>query len=180
MRTFVNRLIAAGALSGLALAAAPAEALVISGSPSETTVATGDAVSLTLTASQLNALVAGFDIDVAYNAGVLSFDTATFGLALGDPAAFEALTVTNPSPGVVEVAEVSLLSAGDLAALQTGPTFELAQLDFTATGPGAANFSLPSISAVDPNGTPIPEPATLSLFAGGLPILLRLRRRANG
>ncbi|MBV8653303.1 MAG: PEP-CTERM sorting domain-containing protein, partial [Alphaproteobacteria bacterium] len=96
--------------------------------------------------------------------------------ALGDPTLFEAIGVAQIlSPGEIEIAETSLLSTDDLAALQAGgPPFDLADLSFTALGSGPVTFGL--VSAVGVTGN-VPEPASWSLLLIGLPLVAALRRR---
>jgi hypothetical protein len=170
-----------GGLSLLGAAGAQADTmqtLPLTTTSSQTSVAAGDNITLDLSTSGLGTTLGAFDIMISYNPALLSFNSAatTFGLALGDTNVFEALGLAQIlSPGLLEVAETSLLSTDDLAALQAGgPPFDLADLPFTALGTGPVTFDV--VSAVGVTGD-VPEPATWSLLLAGLPLVVRLRRR---
>lgn len=124
-------------------------------------------------------IVSAYDIDVAYDAGQLSFVNWVFSLNLGSPLVDEILDAS--APGLVDIYSVSLLGDGDLFTLQGGSSVVLGTLTFTGTdfsslafvnwGPtndvkGAGN------RVIIPGGQ-IPEPATyglvgLALLAAGV------------
>ncbi len=184
MSTLRNRALAAAAIAALGFVfAAPAEALTIAAMPSATQVAIGDVEQLSLNISGLGStLLGGFDIKLSYDPKLLSFDPASagavsFGPGLGDVGAFEAIpSVSLRAPGLIEVAEVSLLDSSGLAALQGGGSFDLADLFFAASGDGQPVFALSSVQLVDAAGLPVPEPASWLLLAG-LPLGAALRWR---
>ena len=113
--------------------------------------------------------VGTFDLDVSFDPSILSPTNVTFGPFLGDPDLAEALTNSNFLPGVVDFAELSLLSPSELDVLQPG-AFSLATLAFDTLGPGSSPFVFTQIIVDDAFGNklPIPEPATGLLLAAGL------------
>jgi hypothetical protein len=180
-----------------AFAGRDASALTLSFAPSALSAGIGDPILVDVVVSDLGTdLVAGFDLDVTYDASVLTATGVGFGLNLGDPAAFEAFTdVILAIPGTVDFAEVSLLDAAQLAALQTGPSFTLATLQFDVIGAGVS----PLAYRLDANnlivGPPgnvldvvvrggsvvavVPEPTAALLFAVGVVFAGLQTRRAR-
>jgi hypothetical protein len=149
--------------------------------PSSATVTTGNTVNVNVSISGLSnpPSVGAFDLDVGFNPAILSPTAVTFGPFLGDPLLFEALTGFDfGTPGIVEFAEVSLLSPSELDALQS-PSFSLATLSFRATSNGTSPFMFVGNQRVDDafgNKLRIPEPATAFLLGLGLIALLIIRR----
>ena len=128
--------------------------------------------------------VGAFDLAVSYDAGLLSFAAVSFSPLLGDVSLSEALTGFSLSPGIVEFAEVSLLTPAQLDALQS-PNFMLTTLSFQALESGTATFSFASGVVDDAFGdklTEIPEPRTLHFLGSALAgwLVLAGRRRASG
>jgi hypothetical protein len=116
------------------MAQAPvAHAALLSLQPDITHASTGDTISLDLVVSELGDFspdsLGAFDVYVNYDASVLSFTDYTLGILLGDIITFTALDFSSSTAGEVNVAEVSLLSAASLDALQPGE-FILASLRF--------------------------------------------------
>ena len=65
-----------------------------------------------------------FDLDVIFDPTILSFDSVTFGLLLGDPSLGEAITVEDAStPGTVNLFEVSLLEGDAVTCFFCIPPF---------------------------------------------------------
>jgi Cohesin domain len=186
MTAMLIRIALAGAL-GLLAAARPAEALVISTSPgTQAGITSGSTVAVTVSASGLGSDVLGaYDVSLGYSASLLAFIGVSFGTALGDPSLLQAITSTGGGAGVAEFADVSLLTAAQLQALQPS-TFPLATLSFQAIGNGTATFSLASATAADaagrplPVSAPIPEPCTALLLgiAAGLGVAAARTRPA--
>lgn len=123
--------------------------------------------------------VGAFDLDVTYDASMLSPGDVVFGPFLGDASLSETLTDITFSPGLVDFAAVSLLPSTDLDALQPD-SFRLATLQFTATGYGASLLTFTQTIVDDAFGakienttnigriTSIPEPSGWVLLAIGL------------
>src|SRR5262245_35911032 len=96
----------------------PSEAISIDFSPATQSVTLGDTFTMNLVVSGLEAvtpaeIVSAYDLDVTYNAALFAATGVTFGTSLG--LSFQA---SNLSSGLVDLAEVSLESDLDLAALQ--------------------------------------------------------------
>lgn len=120
-------------------------------------------------------IVSAYDLDVAYNTAVLSFTSVAFGSALGGPA--DSLQASGAAGGIVDAAELSLLSDADLATLQGGGPVGLVTITFALLGEG--DYGLAFIwdqfndvkgrdnRIIIPGGQ-VPEPTTLALFGLGL------------
>jgi len=162
-----------------------AEAISLALAPSAASVSLGDAVNVDVNIAGLASggppSVGAFDLDVAFDPSVLSPTGVAFGPFLGNPLLFEALTDFKFStPGIVDFAEVSLLSPFELDVLQPA-TFSLATLSFTAIGSGTSQFNFAGdIRVDDPFGNKlsisIPEPATVILLGLGFIALCIIRR----
>src|SRR5260370_21240663 len=128
---------------------ANAECLQISSS--SVTVTHGNPVTLSLLIHGIGpppaTEVGSFDILVGFNQALVMPAEVTFGSFLGDPNAFEALTLSMFTAKDVEAVEVSLLTNNQLDALQTTSGFSLANISFNALGSGGANFTY--------NGAPV-------------------------
>jgi hypothetical protein len=132
--------------------------------------------------------VGAFDLDVSFDPALLSPTDVTFGPFLGDPAFLEALTDFQFFPGVVDLAEVSLLLTVELDALQP-ESFTLATLTFNPLGVGTSPLIFFQVIVDDPFGgkldivpgegsvTITPEPSTLLLLGSGVMGLALWRRR---
>ena len=159
--------------------AVPAHAISIDLVPSQATFNAGDIVTVDVVISGSTAngppSVGTFDLDVAYDSGLLGALGVAFGLLLGDPGLFEALTDFNLLAGTVDLAELSLLTPAELDALQPD-TFALATLTFIALAPGEASFEFTQVIVDDAFGNllignKVPEPATPALLLGALVLL---------
>lgn len=123
--------------------------------------------------------IGAFDLNIAYDATVLSATAVTFGSFLGDPD-HEALSAFDLStPGNVNVAQTSLLPADELDALQPN-NFKLATISFIGLADAAqTSFQLVGDLRVDDafgNKLPVPEPGTWATIAIGLLLIASLRR----
>jgi hypothetical protein len=157
--------------------------------PGTTSANTGDLISLDLVISGLGnfapASLGAFDISIAFDNTALSFTGYSLGGYLGNVALSEAIDAgTGATGGTVNAAEVSLLSAAGLDALQPG-AFTLATLNFTVinlSGGAATQLSvLPGAVLANAFGGPlevttsgpariqsVPVPGTLLLLIIGL------------
>jgi len=184
----------------LCLTSLSASALILTLEPAFQEAQPGDTVSVDLVASDLPPdAIGGFDIDIAYDLGALSFLGYTLGGTLGD-ILFEAIDFSfGDLGGVVNVAELSLLPTLELVALQAPPgPIVLAALDFMVDvlAPGNSTFldifpfSISSGDGIDLTPvtmnagaeihntvTAVPEPTTLSLLGFGLAGIAWIRRR---
>ena len=180
------------ALAALAasLVALPRDAAAISLelAPAALSPAVGDSFAVSVVVGGLGAVgsapsVGAFELSLDYDEALLDLVGVDFGLLLGDPTAGEAFTDFVPGAGSVDVAEVSLLAAAALDALQPA-SFTLATVTFKASAAGESVLSLGAPVVSDANGRAlgiqllgsarvtagapaVPEPAALVTFATG-------------
>jgi hypothetical protein len=119
--------------------------------------------------------VSTFDLDLAYDGTLFSFNNVVFGPGLGDESQSESRSGFTPSLGLINVWEYSLLDVSGLEALQ-GSSVVLAKFEFTASKHGVGGFDLLLNTLGDGYGDPIPavliggqvssidEPPTIWLF----------------
>jgi hypothetical protein len=120
----------------VALASAAPQAAVVSLTPISSTLSSGQSVVVEVVVSGLDSgqALAGFDLDLVYDPGVLAVRSATFGGALGAEGV-DLFSSAVLSAGRADLAAVSLLAELDLLALQT-TSFSIATLVFDALAPG--------------------------------------------
>lgn len=182
---------------GLLLALAPAGsgAITIGLAPAVVTGTVGLAFDLDVVVSGLGNGVApslgAYDLDITFDPTLLTFDSTSFGGGLGAGS----LQFSGAAAGVVDLAEVSLLSPAQLDALQSD-SFVLATLRFTPIAEGTSSLGFSQAIAGDGFGAPlqvttggarvvaegvIPEPGALALFAlGALAVARATRVAARG
>ena len=189
------------------LPAPAAFAITIGFDPSSQSVGLGDAISVDVVFSDLgDEVISAYDLDITYDASVIDATGVIFTTALGDELFFEVFNAFDISTaGVVDLAQLSLLSDATLAALQPGDAVEVATLAFDAIGAGTAELGfvfddlndvkgrnaavLPVVGEVgsifvEGNGgggqAPVPEPSAAILFAvGAILVRGRMRRRPS-
>ncbi len=179
-----------------AFAVRDASALALSFSPSPVSAGIGNSVLVDVVVSDLGTdLVAGFDLDVIYDPSVLLATNVVFGVHLGNPALFEAFTDFDlATAGRVDFAELSLLDAAQLGAIQTG-SFTLATLQFDVVGAGMSSLAYlfdannlligatgEVLDVVGRNGSVVavvPEPTAALLFVVGFALVGLHTRRAR-
>lgn len=168
-----------------------AHAVVIELSPVEQDVELGNSVSIDINISGLGDgsadSLGAFDLDLLYDSSLLDFNSVVFGDQL-DPFGLGSVTSVDSSvSGIVNIFELSLDSASDLDAFQTG-SFTLATVTFDSLLTGTAELSLGDTLLSDAYGSvllprqtgnasvsiSVPEPQTLLLL---LPMLLLISRR---
>jgi hypothetical protein len=183
-------------LLGLALAAPPAGAISIALLPATVDATVGDAFDLEVVVSGVGTSSLGaYDLDVTFDDSLLSFSSLDFGALLGGPVDSIQVPATLGA-GVIDFAEISLLSHAELQALQ-GDSFTLATLHFTVDAAGTSTVaisqalaaggetggalpvtSLGSARVTGVAAGAVPEPGAAALF--GLGLLAVLRRAARG
>ena len=174
----------------VSLTAAPAGAVQLDFQPSTQTVNVGDTASVDIVVSNRGGVSIGaFDLGIGFDPALLAPVDVTFGSALGDPTVFEALTDVTVSSGVVDLAEVSLLSPPALDALQTTDQLLLATVDFVAMGSGISSLTFVSVDLKDALAnelipllgsaqvTSVPQPPGLLLLVSAAAALAALTRR---
>lgn len=153
-----------------------AQATVVSLFPSVATVAAGSQVNVDVVVSGLGVgqVVGGFDLDIVFDAAVLSASSVAFGSALGVDGV-DQFTNAVLSTGRIDFAAISLLAGLDLSALQSG-SFSIAQLRFNALVPGLTDIKFdlltaPGLLFSDEFGNAMPvavgSQATVTVTAGG-------------
>ena len=174
-----------------------AEAIILDFVPASQTVVGGQSVAVDIVISGLARppSVGAFDLDVSFDPSILTPVDVVFGPFLGDPLLFEAITGFSFPPGIVDLAEVSLLLPTDLDSLQPG-SFSLATLFFTASGEGISPLVFSEVIVDDAFGDKlevvagtgsvevVPEPSTALLLGTALAALgacqWRRRRQLSG
>jgi hypothetical protein len=168
---------------------APVYAITIDIIPETYEVTVGTPVNVDIAISGLGDIsspsVGTFDIDIAFDPGVLSFDSVTFGDQLDLFGLGDIRSVDTGISGMVSLFELSLDSASDLDAFQMS-AFTLATLTFDSHTIGTSAISLALNALGDSNGdllmatmqdgsinviaapTGVPEPATWLLVGLGL------------
>jgi hypothetical protein len=179
-----------------------ASAVTLSLLPETQTATSGDMISLDLVIDGLGDFapdsLGAFDVDITYDTSLLSFQSYSLGWDLGDLSLFEAIDTSGGegNPGVIDIAEISLLSSVELDAMQSSG-FILASLDFSVDALMAGNSTTVSIdpllmlsdgfgNLLTLEGTtdalisaPVPVPSTLILFSSGL-LFLGVARKYSG
>jgi hypothetical protein len=177
-----------------------AHSALISIQPDFTLASEGDSISLDLVVSELGDFgtdsLGAFDLFVGFDASVLSFTNYFLGDFLGDVGLAEAIDASSGDVGgAVSLAEVSLLSAIDLDALQPDE-FILATLEFDVINLAAGAMTQLSVmsgavladafgEAIAVTGmesasvTGVPVPGTGLLLLASLFAWLTLKRRQS-
>ncbi len=177
-----------------------ASAISLIFSPSSETVYVGESFDVDVVVSGLDAageIVSAFDLDVLYDASVLSATAVQFSGNLGE-VNVDTFTSVFLTPGIIDFAELSLLSNSELALLQPDDSVLLASLSFLSLAEGVSSlvfdpitFPGVDVKGLDPFSTfdlsnttgegvatvlaRIPEPGTVLLMIGGLLGMLSLK-----
>ncbi|MDJ0789779.1 MAG: cohesin domain-containing protein [Myxococcota bacterium] len=131
-------------LASILLAADASLGLAIELNPPAQKIASGETTMVRIVASGLGGeIVSAYDLDLTYDPAILAAVSVSFGPLLGDPALFQVIESFDVSTdGVVDFAQLSLLSDTALLALQTPPAFTLAVVEFRAIGSGTSPLAL--------------------------------------
>ncbi|GGO74137.1 cohesin domain-containing protein [Bowmanella pacifica] len=149
------------------------------------------------------AYLGAWDVDIAFDASILSFSSATFDFGVDSFGCIPGITCDAVlAPGLLDIYEFSLDDIATLMANQDGlgNMFRLASIDFVAIGEGLSSLSFtgPFLTFGDEQGgaispilrdasvcigangcTQIPEPAGLLLFVGGLLLVAQARKTSK-
>jgi hypothetical protein len=176
------------------------EAVSIGLSPSPVATSVGGAFTVDLVVAGLGAGVhpalGSYDLDVAFDASLLSLDGVSFGDLLRDGSVLDSLQdAFEVVAGSWNVSELSFLSPSELLGQQ--PTsFTLATLSFSALAPGTTSVTLSGIAGDEEGdeipdvqfgaarveiggGAVVPEPGAALLFAFGALAVARARRQVR-
>jgi hypothetical protein len=165
--------------------------------PQHSVAISGSTVSADILVSGLGGgaspALGAFQFDVLFQPSIASVTAVDFGLSLGDPSLFAAITFWDATLGPLSVASTSLLPPADLVASQAA-SFVLATVHFVAGSAGVTPLDFSAVVLSSEDGTILPftsesgsitvlapEPATAALLAGtlaGAVLLRRLRQRS--
>lgn len=187
MKKFIMLTLLAGLLQLPGITSALA--ISIGFQPGSQTVNLGSPATVDIVVSNLvgGEIVSAFDLDINYNSSILNPTSVVFGGQLGDPLLLEALTSFNLSTlGVIDLAEVSLLTDPQIATLQGGGSVILASLFFNSIGVGTSDLTFTfdlfnNVTGLNANlltltenpgsitvvSSSVPEPGTYLLLAPG-------------
>ena len=138
----------------------------------------GTQAQVQIVASGFSTPVGAFDLAVVFDAPTVTYRSFTFGNSLGDPGSEAVTAITQTGSGIIDAADISLLSANALQSLQQG-NFELGSIDLSLTRIGGSLVTIIGMVS-DASGNPIkvsfgqtfvgsvPEPSTWMLFLPGL------------
>jgi len=188
----IRNLVAALAATVVAQSAAGA---TIGFEPTAQSVGLGNPVTVDVWVRDLGGeIVSAYDLDILYDATLVNALGVSFGSGLGDAATFEVLESFDvDTPGIVDLAQVSLLSDADLLGLQGGDEVRLGTLVFETLAEGTTTLAFHFDAVNDIKGANavilavvgeegsievIPEPSTGLLVGLGL-MLLASRRSAR-
>jgi len=182
----------AAILMGLCLCSVLANATPIEFVPADQTVDLGDQVLVDIVVTPDDVSIAAFDFIVNYDATILSVFSVVFGNSLDGGLSLSLQDIVDFGSGMLNLAELSLLSVSDLADLQSTDSFVLASIVFDTLILGTSNLSFTgnifgspgffvdaggvaiatepgsgSITVVQPPVT-VPEPPTWMLLIAGL------------
>lgn len=171
--------------------AGSASAVLLSFQQSSLNVPVGNSFSVDLMISGLEDSVSTFDVNILFDPTQMAFVGYALDAFLGDATAGEALDLSlgEMGSGIIDLAELSLLTDMELATLQAD-SFRLASLNFFCIAMGTSVIEVDNLDLglvvgnglgldlstevgngveVNQEGTaPVPEPATMLLFGTGL------------
>lgn len=148
--------------------------------PTTGTLAAGTTLRVDLIAGDLDAsapgnIVSGYDLDLSFDASLLSFLGGTFSSALGDESDFLAdIGTGNP----FNVFAVSFLPDAEMLARQTSSTITLASFRFVGLAPGVASIGLSvnSLSSgLDPEANDPVAKLETDVLASGTQVIITPR-----
>lgn len=119
-----------------------ANATTIEFRPQTVVAGPGETIALDIYATELDGeIVSAYDFDITYDSLILSAIGVTFATALGDAFFFEVLEAVDVSvPGLVDLAQLSLLPDDLLFAIQGGSEVLLATVLFDTLAAGTSSL----------------------------------------
>ena len=153
-------------------------AMQLSFAPSSQTISQYGTASVDIIATLgVREIVAAYDLDIAYNPSIVTATAVSFGSLLGGPVnSFQSAIGTS---GLIDLAEVSLLSDADLALLQGAGPITLATLFFSGDNPGTSPPSFINYGQAGndikgynniPYGSPTLDGGSITVTGGQVPI----------
>jgi len=147
-------------------------------------VSNGDSVAVDVVITDRGSdIVSAYDVDIAYDANVLTAIDVTFGGLLGTPPSTSQQSFDLSNPGIVEVAEQSLLDEALLDTMQPDD-FTLATVTFDAIADGVSNLDFLWTAGNVVEGANnqviignVPEPASIALLTMGALIAFGLKKK---
>lgn len=183
LTTFFIFILSIGSAFGVTLSLIPSTTLIEPNAPVDVDVVIDGLGSFT------SPTLGAFQVEVTFADSILTVDTVSYGLLLGDPfSVLETDVVTTIRPGMVDLDEVSFLLDTDLDIRQP-ETFTLGTVSFLGQGLGSSILDFGMIDLSDASGNTIrvdalstnsirvespgqgpvvPEPSTFLLFGSGM------------
>ncbi len=141
------------------------QAAIVEIAPATQTATVGGTASIDIIVDGLAAggpdSLGAFELNLSYDPAVLTFDAVLFGSLLGDESLGESIRITDDTtPGLLRLAEVSLLTPIELDVLQPA-SFTLATVAFIGASLGHSVLNLSGVVLSDSLGTSIPVSGTV-------------------
>ena len=141
--TFLRAIVSVWIMGATLLCPRDSEAISIGFDPVSAAVSLGDTLDVGILISDLGGeIVSAYDLDVSYDATILSATGVSFGSFLNDGDPFNSFQVFDLStPGLIDLAELSLLFDSDLLSSQPD-SFLLATISFSTLAEGTSALTL--------------------------------------
>jgi len=149
-------------------------------------VTNGDSVAVDVVITDRGSdVVTAYDIDIAYDANILTATNVSFGGLLGTPPSTSQQNIDLTNPGIVDITEQSLLDEALLEVMQPDD-FTLATVTFNAIADGVSNLDFlwtAGNNVIGANNqviiSNVPEPASVALLTMGAIVAFGLKKGKN-